>query len=314
MAKQDEVVDVGTGEVTQREVARTGLSPGIKPKTVAVQYGGKLNLGDYNSAEVGASIWADVELGRADLTVADALAELRQTAVDEVREQALRLSAPSARMALAQIAQRVRAVPEYAVLQDESGALYVYRAVLDLDPDTAADMLRQEQDPAVALVADARSAREGELELRTHALATILYQVPQLADLAADLLVEALGELVDAADPLGADVGVLLQAMASGTYWEDGQRYEDYTELVAEAEAEVAAAEDAAAQAAADAAEAQLETLRDEQAAAGATDAEVAAEDWDRDGYEDGPEAGDAYGPDGMLIRETEDEVLEGED
>lgn len=45
----------------------------MKIKTVHVEYGRKFNLGDYNSAEISVSTWADLEDGD---TVEDAILQL----------------------------------------------------------------------------------------------------------------------------------------------------------------------------------------------------------------------------------------------
>lgn len=57
-------------------------------KTVSVSYERKLNLGDYNSATVGCTLWADVEPGD-DLNIA--MKALWAMAKENVRVQALPL-------------------------------------------------------------------------------------------------------------------------------------------------------------------------------------------------------------------------------
>ncbi len=57
-------------------------------KTVSVQYGRKLNLGDYNSAEISITVWADLD---EDEDVQGALDTLYQQAKENVKKQALPL-------------------------------------------------------------------------------------------------------------------------------------------------------------------------------------------------------------------------------
>lgn len=57
-------------------------------KTVSVTYGRKLNLGDYNSANVEISIWAELEDGDNE---ADVTAALWEMAKNNVKAQALPL-------------------------------------------------------------------------------------------------------------------------------------------------------------------------------------------------------------------------------
>jgi len=58
----------------------------VNIKTVSVTYSRKFNLGDYNSAEIGVSLWADLEDYASER---DALADLFERAKSAVREQAV---------------------------------------------------------------------------------------------------------------------------------------------------------------------------------------------------------------------------------
>jgi hypothetical protein len=62
--------------------------PNPHVKTVSVQYGRKLNLGDYNSAEVSITLWADLD---EDEDVQGAVDVLYQQAKDNVKKQAMPL-------------------------------------------------------------------------------------------------------------------------------------------------------------------------------------------------------------------------------
>lgn len=62
--------------------------PQPRVKTVSVQYGRKLNLGDYNSAEVSITLWADLD---EDEDVQGAVDVLYQQAKDNVKKQAMPL-------------------------------------------------------------------------------------------------------------------------------------------------------------------------------------------------------------------------------
>jgi hypothetical protein len=57
-------------------------------KTVSVTYGRKMNLGDYNSANIEMSIWAELEEGDNEAEVASALWEM---AKNNVKAQAIPL-------------------------------------------------------------------------------------------------------------------------------------------------------------------------------------------------------------------------------
>jgi hypothetical protein len=63
-------------------------TPNPHIKTVSVQYGRKLNLGDYNSAEINVTLWADLD---EDEDAQGALDLLYQQAKDNVKKQALPL-------------------------------------------------------------------------------------------------------------------------------------------------------------------------------------------------------------------------------
>jgi hypothetical protein len=62
--------------------------PAPRIKTVAVQYGRKLNLGDFNSAEISLTLWADLD---EDEDAQAALDLLYAQAKDNVKKQALPL-------------------------------------------------------------------------------------------------------------------------------------------------------------------------------------------------------------------------------
>lgn len=57
-------------------------------KTVSVTYGRKFNLGDYNSATIDCTLWADLEEGESE---ADAMNALWEMAKNNVKAQALPL-------------------------------------------------------------------------------------------------------------------------------------------------------------------------------------------------------------------------------
>jgi len=63
-------------------------SPAPRIKTVAVQYGRKLNLGDFNSAEISLTLWADLDK---DEDSQAALDVLYAQAKENVKKQALPL-------------------------------------------------------------------------------------------------------------------------------------------------------------------------------------------------------------------------------
>jgi hypothetical protein len=60
----------------------------MQVKTIAVTYGRKFNLGDYNSANIEASAWADLDEGEA---YTDAYEQLFQEVKEAVKTQALPL-------------------------------------------------------------------------------------------------------------------------------------------------------------------------------------------------------------------------------
>ena len=57
-------------------------------KTVSVTYGRKINLGDYNSATIDCTLWADLDEGENE---ADAMTALWEMAKNNVKAQALPL-------------------------------------------------------------------------------------------------------------------------------------------------------------------------------------------------------------------------------
>jgi hypothetical protein len=78
----------GREAASETESAGTSRQPSPRIKTVSVQYGRKLNLGDFNSAEINVSIWADLD---EDEDVQGALDMLYAQAKDNVKKQAMPL-------------------------------------------------------------------------------------------------------------------------------------------------------------------------------------------------------------------------------
>lgn len=72
---------------SEAEAAETRV-PNPHIKTVSVQYGRKLNLGDFNSAEISVTIWADLD---EDEDAQAALDVLYAQAKDNVKKQAMPL-------------------------------------------------------------------------------------------------------------------------------------------------------------------------------------------------------------------------------
>jgi hypothetical protein len=62
-------------------------------KTASVTYGRKFNLGGYNSAEIAATLWADIG---PDESAEAALGALRELCRGQVREEFMRLAAAAA--------------------------------------------------------------------------------------------------------------------------------------------------------------------------------------------------------------------------
>lgn len=60
----------------------------MKVKTISVTYGRKFNLGNYESAEIAATLWADLDEAENE---AERTAELYTKAKEAIREQALPL-------------------------------------------------------------------------------------------------------------------------------------------------------------------------------------------------------------------------------
>ena len=52
-------------------------------KTISVTYERKINLGDFNSANIGVTLWADVEEGESPVVVTEALFAQAKAAVKE---------------------------------------------------------------------------------------------------------------------------------------------------------------------------------------------------------------------------------------
>ena len=73
-------------------------------KTVSVTYERKLNLGDYNSATIGASAWADLDDGEDPVAAYEALYAMVK---EMVKEQAL----PLVRRQQARVAEAFSGVP-----------------------------------------------------------------------------------------------------------------------------------------------------------------------------------------------------------
>jgi hypothetical protein len=61
----------------------------MKTKMVSITYGRKFNLGNYNSAEVGLTVWADVDDGESG---AEVVAELQRQARESVKREFMRLA------------------------------------------------------------------------------------------------------------------------------------------------------------------------------------------------------------------------------
>jgi hypothetical protein len=58
----------------------------VKVKTVSITYERKINLGDYNSATIGLTLWADVDEDEAhDQVVTELQRQARELARDEYR-------------------------------------------------------------------------------------------------------------------------------------------------------------------------------------------------------------------------------------
>lgn len=78
------------GRETDSEMESDGntRTPNPHIKTVSVQYGRKLNLGDFNSAEISVTIWADLD---EDEDAQAALDVLYAQAKDNVKKQAMPL-------------------------------------------------------------------------------------------------------------------------------------------------------------------------------------------------------------------------------
>lgn len=53
----------------------------MKLKTISVTYERKMNLGDYNSAHVGMTLWADLEEGDSEVKASAALREMARNNV-----------------------------------------------------------------------------------------------------------------------------------------------------------------------------------------------------------------------------------------
>jgi hypothetical protein len=62
----------------------------VKVRTISVTYGRKINLGNYNSCEVGLSIWADLDEGE---DANEAIDRLQQQAAHHVKKEYYRLKA-----------------------------------------------------------------------------------------------------------------------------------------------------------------------------------------------------------------------------
>lgn len=69
----------------------------MRPKMISVTYGRKFNLGDYNSAEIAVTLWADLDQDGPEPEDAEiALRELQAMARDAVKLEYLRTKKPKA--------------------------------------------------------------------------------------------------------------------------------------------------------------------------------------------------------------------------
>lgn len=64
----------------------------MRVKTIAVVYGRKLNLGDYNSVSIEVSLWADLDTNE---DVNAALNTLQEQAREAAKAEAMRLKKPT---------------------------------------------------------------------------------------------------------------------------------------------------------------------------------------------------------------------------
>ena len=226
MASRD-YVDQDTGEILD-----DGLPAGVRISKISIGYGGKLNLGDYSSAALDCHLWADVDLSEVQATPTETLAALRQIAVTEIREQAGMLSARSARMALAQVAQRYTgsALPARHVIQDADGNLHAYSLAQSMDAETAAAHLADGQDPAIVLASTVEDQTELDVDRRAAALYQPLGVRPDLAPLALDMIRYGINSIfeTDVRVELDTALGELDAVLNSGTTYGDGPDLADY--------------------------------------------------------------------------------------
>lgn len=202
------------------------LPAGVRVTKVSVTYGGKVPLDQrYSMAEVGASLWADIEL-EGDADPAQALGVLRGLARESVREQLATVKgADSAAAALLAACPRLASSPpDYVTVQARDGGYHTYRLVDSADVATAAGLLRGGLDPAAQLEETARATQLEADERRSHPLGAVLFDLPAYADAAA-LMLHAM--LTNTREPQawGLDdtgVRVLLSYLATG-YLQNGR-------------------------------------------------------------------------------------------
>lgn len=186
-------VDKETGEVL-----REGLPRGLRVKTVSVQYGGKLPLAvPYSSAEVGASLWADLDLEYGDAE--EALAALRGLAQQSVREQLASVkganTGAAALLAAAPMLGRGQP-PEYITVQTQGGEYCTYALA---DVVSGRDAKREgDEDPGATSLAMLRERRERENRLRVSPLGNVLWELDWGADVAAVLAYQGVTSLLAA--------------------------------------------------------------------------------------------------------------------
>ncbi len=79
---------MGRETSSETEADANTRTPNPHIKTVSVQYGRKLNLGDFNSAEISVTIWADLDQDEDEQAALDVL---YAQAKDNVKKQAMPL-------------------------------------------------------------------------------------------------------------------------------------------------------------------------------------------------------------------------------
>lgn len=222
-----EVDSMASRKAPQAGAEEGGGPPGLRVTKVSVVYGGKVPLdARYSMAEVGASIWADIEL-EDGADPAEALGTLRTLARDSVREQLATVKgADSAAAALLAAVPSMPPgrPPDYVTVRARDGGYHAYRLVDSLDVEVAATLQRGGIDPAAQLEEAARATQAEADARRSHSLGQVLYELPQYADAAA-LMLHAM--LTNAREPQAwgldaAAVRVLLSYLATGSL-QDGR-------------------------------------------------------------------------------------------